>query len=142
MQKIIIPYDGSAAARRALLHLVDTIKGDSDVQVHVLNVQESPAYLDSCLDAATIEQIEQSIAAAGRKTVLEAAEVLQQASIPHQLHVHVGPIAETIAQQAAVLGCKALIMGTRGLGAFSGLLLGSVATKVIHLVDIPITLVK
>lgn len=142
MQKIIVPYDGSAAAKRALLHLVDTAKGSTDCQVHVLNVQENPAYLDGCLDAATLKQIEQSLAAAGRKMVLEAAEILQQASIPHQLHVHVGPIAETIARQASVLGCKALIMGTRGLGAFSGLLLGSVATKVIHLVDIPVTLVK
>jgi len=38
-------------------------------------------------------------------------------------------------------------MGTRGLGsggagAISGLLLGSIATKVLHLVDVPVTFVK
>jgi nucleotide-binding universal stress UspA family protein len=33
-------------------------------------------------------------------------------------------------------------MGTRGLGRIEGLLLGSVAAKVLHLVRIPVTLVK
>ncbi|MBV8321628.1 MAG: universal stress protein, partial [Hyphomicrobiales bacterium] len=33
-------------------------------------------------------------------------------------------------------------MGTRGLGGVRGLLLGSVATQLLHLVDVPVTLVK
>jgi nucleotide-binding universal stress UspA family protein len=33
-------------------------------------------------------------------------------------------------------------MGTRGLGGVRGLLRGSVATHVLHLVDVPVTLVK
>jgi nucleotide-binding universal stress UspA family protein len=33
-------------------------------------------------------------------------------------------------------------MGTRGLGGIQGLLLGSVATQVIHLAEVPITLIK
>jgi nucleotide-binding universal stress UspA family protein len=35
-----------------------------------------------------------------------------------------------------------VVMGTRGLGAVTGMLLGSVATKVIHLSDVPVLLVK
>jgi nucleotide-binding universal stress UspA family protein len=33
-------------------------------------------------------------------------------------------------------------MGTRGMGAIGNLVLGSVATKVIHLTEVPVTLVK
>jgi nucleotide-binding universal stress UspA family protein len=33
-------------------------------------------------------------------------------------------------------------MGTRGLGALAGLALGSVATKVVHLAEVPVTLVR
>jgi nucleotide-binding universal stress UspA family protein len=33
-------------------------------------------------------------------------------------------------------------MGTRGLGSVANLMIGSVATKVIHLVEIPVTLIK
>jgi nucleotide-binding universal stress UspA family protein len=33
-------------------------------------------------------------------------------------------------------------MGTRGLGRIQGILLGSVTMKVIHLAEVPITLIK
>lgn len=38
--------------------------------------------------------------------------------------------------------CSQIVMGTRGLGRVSGLLLGSTATKVVHLASAPVTLVK
>jgi nucleotide-binding universal stress UspA family protein len=33
-------------------------------------------------------------------------------------------------------------MGCRGLGSVSGLVLGSVATKALHLTDVPVTLIR
>jgi nucleotide-binding universal stress UspA family protein len=53
-----------------------------------------------------------------------------------------GLAAETIAQVAREEDIQHIVMGTRGLGSIQGLLLGSVATKVIHLADVPITLIK
>jgi nucleotide-binding universal stress UspA family protein len=47
-----------------------------------------------------------------------------------------------IARFARERGCDQILMGTRGLGAIGSLLLGSVATKVIHLADVPVLLVK
>jgi nucleotide-binding universal stress UspA family protein len=35
-----------------------------------------------------------------------------------------------------------IVMGARGLSNLQGFLLGSVATKVINLADVPITLIK
>ena len=49
---------------------------------------------------------------------------------------------ETIAQAARDEGIEHIVMGTRGLGSIQGLLLGSVAMKVIHLAEVPITLIK
>lgn len=38
--------------------------------------------------------------------------------------------------------CDAIIMGSRGLGPVASMIIGSVATKVIHLVKVPVTLIK
>ncbi|XOT98343.1 universal stress protein, partial [Alcaligenes pakistanensis] len=35
-----------------------------------------------------------------------------------------------------------IVMGTRGLSALPGLVLGSVTTKVLSLVNVPVTLIK
>lgn len=56
--------------------------------------------------------------------------------------VVVGEPASSIAAHVERHGADAVIMGTRGLGTLGGLVLGSVATKVIHLVTPPVTLVK
>lgn len=39
-------------------------------------------------------------------------------------------------------GVDVIVMGTRGMGALGNLALGSTATKVVHLADVPVTLVK
>ena len=54
----------------------------------------------------------------------------------------VGPIGRAIAEHAAALGCDAMVMGTHGLDAPGKFLIGSIATKVVHLRDIPVTPVK
>jgi nucleotide-binding universal stress UspA family protein len=53
-----------------------------------------------------------------------------------------GQTAEAIAQVAREEEVEHIVMGTRGLGGIQGLLLGSVATQVIHLAELPITLIK
>jgi nucleotide-binding universal stress UspA family protein len=53
-----------------------------------------------------------------------------------------GQVAVKIAQIAREESVGQIVMGTRGLGGFQGLLLGSVATQVMHLAEVPITLIK
>ncbi|MCK7499808.1 MAG: universal stress protein [Comamonadaceae bacterium] len=71
-----------------------------------------------------------------------AREVLDAAGVPCEEHLLVGEPAEIIAQVAAQEGVEGIVMGTRGMGLVKSLMLGSVATKVIHLVEVPVTLVK
>ena len=68
--------------------------------------------------------------------------MLDEAGIQYAFRIELGPIAETIAQYAQNNQCEQIIMGTRGMSAISNLILGSVATKVIHLAHAPVTLVK
>lgn len=57
-------------------------------------------------------------------------------------HVKRGDVAQTLALLADKLGCDTIVMGTRGLGAISGLTPGSVTRKLLHLSRIPVICVK
>ena len=49
--------------------------------------------------------------------------------------------APSIARLATTHHCEMIVMGTRGMGAVASLILGSVATKVLHLSPLPVLLV-
>ena len=53
-----------------------------------------------------------------------------------------GHLGETIAQRADDLACDLIVMGAHGRGALADLLVGSIATRVIHLARVPVLLVK
>ena len=71
-----------------------------------------------------------------------AEAALEQAAVPFTAHAEVGHLGETIAQRADDLGCDLIVMGAHGRGALADLLVGSTATKVIHLARVPVLLVK
>lgn len=78
----------------------------------------------------------------GHEATAKACALLKRAGIDFRLHLEMGEAAEVIAKFARKLKCDAIFMGTRGLGPVKGLVMGSVATKVLHLAAAPVTLVK
>lgn len=75
--------------------------------------------------------------------VLEPARrTLEQAGIRCPQHYRIGDPAGEIAAQVHEKGLDGVIMGTRGMGQIASLMIGSVATRVVHLVPVPVTLVK
>jgi len=78
----------------------------------------------------------------GEKVLAAAREILDQAGVTFQTEVRVGESGETIARYAREKRCGLIAIGTRGLGAVGNMLLGSVATKVISLSEVPVLLVK
>jgi nucleotide-binding universal stress UspA family protein len=86
-----------------------------------------------------IEQEEEKAAA---EVLQQAVAVCRDAGVPCVPRSERGAVAATIVRVAREQGAAQIIMGTRGLGGVRGLLLGSVATQLLHLVDIPVTLVK
>lgn len=56
----------------------------------------------------------------------------------HAFHIGVGDPAEVIVQYAEDKRCEQIVMGPRGMGTMSNLVLGSVASKVIPLAKAPV----
>jgi nucleotide-binding universal stress UspA family protein len=141
MQKILVAVDGSASSARAVSYAVRLAESNASMETHLLNVQ--PAIISGVVRMLVSKQmIENYQRDEGEKALESAKRLFDSAGIPYKPHIAVGNPPKVIAQYAKELNCDALVMGTRGLGSIAGLVLGSVATKVLHLVDVPVTLVK
>ncbi len=78
----------------------------------------------------------------GERALAESKRLLDKAGIQYQAKVLAGPISQTIIKQCRVKRCDLIFMGMRGMGSLGGMLLGSTATKVVHLAAVPVVLVK
>lgn len=142
MYRILLATDGSEHSKRAIEQAIKLSAAmTTPAQVHVLNVQEAPVVYGAAEVYLPYERAEALVKEAGLKIAEEAAEALRNAGLAPQPEVAIGDVAPTIVRRAQELGCDMILMGTRGMGAVGNLVLGSCATKVIHLSSIPVLLV-
>jgi len=140
MQKILVPTDGSDVALRAVKHVAQLAATGLEVEIHLVNVQPAlPQSVTQFLPAKTIADYHDE---EGNEALAAAEALLKEAGLAYQRYLEIGRAGETIASLAAELGCDQIVMGTRGLGAVSGLLLGSTTTSLLNLTSVPVTLVK
>jgi nucleotide-binding universal stress UspA family protein len=78
----------------------------------------------------------------GEGNLAPSKKRLDAAGIAYQARVLVGPIAETIVKAANDAKCDLICMGSRGMGELGKALLGSTATRVLHLSKQPLLIVK
>jgi nucleotide-binding universal stress UspA family protein len=143
MLKLLLAVDGSDCSGRAVDHFIDRMdwfKGG--IEIHLLNVQHPIPYGNRVSSVVGHEKLQEYHQEEGLAALKPARTKLDKAGIKYHYHIVVGEPAEMIAQYAKEKGCDQIVMGTRGLGTVQGLLLGSVATKVIHLANVPVMLVK
>jgi nucleotide-binding universal stress UspA family protein len=141
MLKLLVPVDGSENSTRLIDYLIQWLKRLAETaDIHLLNVQ--PSLHGEIGMFLSREQIRDYHHDEGIKALGVARERLDAAEVDYTFHIGVGDPAEVIVQYARDHQCDQIVMGTRGLGKFSILLLGSVASKVIQLSEIPVMLIK
>ncbi len=142
MLKILVPVDGSKNAERAVTHAIEiVVNSKQPVQLHLLNVQV-PIVSGDVKMFIKQEDLNAYYRDLADKALASSRQALDRAGVRYEHHIGVGQIAETVIDYAASKQCGQIVMGSRGLGSVSGLLLGSVAAKVIQLAQVPVTLVK
>jgi nucleotide-binding universal stress UspA family protein len=133
---ILLAVDGSPYAERAA-ELAQRLAADGD-EVVVLHVTEiMPIHggvsVDVNLDVEGIEAAHRL----GRD--------VEQAGIPTKvelIRIMAGQVAKIIVEVARDREAGVIVLGSRGRGDLSALLLGSVAHKVIHLADRPVLVAR
>ena len=139
--KALLAVDGSTHALRAARTLVDLAKHCADTSAHVLNVQPHIPHI-ALLGEGRQGPIDRWVQERGKEAMEGACKVLTVAGVPFEVEVLSADAPLAIARIAVERRCDFILMGTRGMGAIAGMALGSVATKVVHLADLPVTLVK
>lgn len=141
MLKLLVPVDGSENSLRLARYLVKWLGRLAEpVELHLLNVQ--PPLHGEVGMFLSREQMRDYHHDEGIKALQAVRDTFDAAGIVYTFHISVGDPPVLIVRFAHDQQCDQIVMGTRGLGQFASLLLGSVATKVIQLSDIPVMLIK
>jgi nucleotide-binding universal stress UspA family protein len=141
--KILLAVDGSESALRATRSLITAaqwLKESPQVElvtVH-LAVPQVGGFAGSVINQDALGQY---YSQEGEKMLAAARRLLDEAKITYTPHVLVGDIAHSIVEHGQKTGCDLLYLGTRGMSGISKLVLGSVATKVLHLAQMPVVVV-
>jgi nucleotide-binding universal stress UspA family protein len=143
MRNVLVAYDGSQPSKRALEYVINRVRDSArPIEVHVINAQHGAVIYGDYVTSSMMDEISNALLVEADKVLQEAAAELTSADVAHKLHPALGNVAEQVNAAIKQLGCDTVVMGTRGLGSFGGLLLGSVANRVIHEVTVPVVLIK
>lgn len=140
MRKLLVPFDGSQSALHALRHAITLAKEGFATDLELLYVGD-PMPL-GVHGALTQDEIHHREADDAGRILKPARDVLDSAGVPYQCRFRIGTAASEIARHAQDCGCAGIVMGSRGMSPIIGLMVGSVASRVIGLANVPVTVVK
>ena len=128
---MVVGYDGSADARRALEAAMEYVADDGMVHVVTAFDQPSRADLDRVIRALPDEfQDAGTLEATPRGYLRDAEMMLERRGIRHQGHFVDDPPAGAILDVTEEVGADLIVIGTRGLGRVERFLRGSVSARV------------
>ena len=131
MNKILVAYDGSESAKRALEEAAKLIEDGASVTV-VSVAEVLPQFGRAPEMLVPEEHQERRRELAEAKEILNEKEILRERGIKAKTVERRGDAATMILDEAEKEGVELIVMGTRGLGSGKRWLLGSVSTKVLH----------
>jgi nucleotide-binding universal stress UspA family protein len=142
MKKILVPCDGSDSALRAVGCAARMAIGSKEpIHITLLHVLD-PITFRSPAAALTPDELMLLRPAQAEQALRRGRALLEEAGVPFQECCRVGQPASEIAAVLHENRYDGVVMGTRGLGSFARIMIGSVAGQVVTLADVPVTLVK
>lgn len=139
MFRVLIPVDGSPCSDTAVKFLIRKAGLFSEpLEIHLLNVQHPfPGTIQGVHHQAQAHHHDE-----GLKAMASARKFLDGAGVKYTFHIGVGEVAHIVAQYVTDKNIDQVVMSTHGQGAMMGMLMGSVATKILHVCTVPVLLVK
>ncbi len=146
-KRILVAIDDSEPARRAV-DAAEDLARRYGAQVRVVHVHRPLAITVASVGAeplpGTLDDTDREVEALDRSQVEAIVDRLKAAGIDAvgTLATEAGPAGQAIAQVAAEHAVDLVVTGSRGRSQLSGLVLGSTAYQLIHLVQCPVLVVR
>ena len=136
---LLIGYDGSAHAKKALEYGIDfAMHAGSEITI-VTAFPSIPDFIGS----PQYDQLVAHWTAEANHLAQMAAEQARACNIEKvRVEVLQGPPAECMLRVAETRRCDCIVVGSRGRGEMAGLLLGSVSDRLAHHAKVPVLIVK
>ena len=136
-KKILVPLDGSKYSEKVLERVSDLVRA-FDSKIILLYVIEKPLPINF-LDRKEYLSILQKF---GNKTLNKANDLLLKNGITAKTLLKKGNIVSEIEKVAKNEKCDLIVVGSKGLGAVTRLLLGSVSNKLAQYSPCSLLIVK
>ena len=141
--RVLLPVDASDNAARAVEYAIAMRRhhpAPETMDIHLLNVQrEVSGDVSRFVDKESVQDYHRE---KSEQALERARKLLDAAGVKYSVHMLVGKPWEVISDYAAATGRDLIVMGTRGLGSYTGGMLGSVAQGVAQRSPVPVLLVK
>lgn len=140
--KILVPVDGSKSSNKSV-EVAKEIGKKFEAELLIMTVvPETSIFEQYPTNFPYTLEVNKANTERAEYVLKEVEESLKDYPYKVELFHTVGSPAEEIVNVAEDRGCSLIIVGNRGLGAFSRTLLGSVSNKVINASKISVLVVK
>ncbi len=140
--KVLVPVDGSEYSMRAVEYALTMAKSHPETKVTLLTVACAELSKTYDFNLMNIEELYKQCIDTWRPILNKAKKMFTDAELDVEDVILGGDPATIIIDYINEHGLDRVIMGSRGQGSIKGLILGSVAYKVLGKVKVPVTIIK
>lgn len=136
--KILNPVDGSEHSRRSTQYSIELAR-QFDSKIILLHCHEKfPVVLAEPHFQNAINKILKNC----DELIRPFEDLLKESGVEYEIRILEGSPAMNIDNVVNIEKIDLIVMGSRGVGNFEGLFLGSVAHQVLHRVECPVFIIK
>lgn len=140
MERILVAVDGSPHSLKGVEHAVRLAKG-LNLGIELANVLP-PILLAPSVYGETIAKLEEGNRQAARDILEGARRLVTDAGLPADTVMLTGGPAEALADRAKEIDAWAVVIGAKGHGPVSRVLLGSITDRLVHISTRPVLVIR
>ncbi|HHW37691.1 MAG TPA: universal stress protein [Bacillales bacterium] len=140
--KILVAYDGSDLAKKALQMAMEFSQGNPDLSLEIVHVYQIPTVAIGEGVYTPSAQAAMNYLENAQKVLAEAEELVAGTIKNFNVTLREGIIARNLLDHANETGCDFILIGSRGLSGIKEYFLGSVSHNVVQKSKVPVLIVK